>query len=79
MRILFNGGKGFVFIGLMMVLMGLMVFLYPRFFAYIFAGVVMLLGILFTGIGLLAKPMVPPQQQGQRPDDGFSSYEEIND
>ena len=81
MRIFFRGGKAFVYTGLMMILMGLMVFIFPRFFAYVFAGFVILFGVVFTGIGLIAKPLVPPGPgPGQREEeDGFSAYEEIDE
>jgi|GEM_PF-4545078 len=81
MQLLFRGGKAIAYFGFIMILMGTLVFLFPKFFAYIFAGLVITLGLLFVGIGFAAKPMMPPGA-GQNPrqaDDGFSSYEEIRD
>jgi hypothetical protein len=79
MQVMLRGGKALVYFGLMLIIMGTLVFLFPKFFAYIFAGLVIAIGVFLFVAGLLVKPIKMPGQPQNPSDSGFSSYEEIRD
>lgn len=79
MQLFFRGGKGFTFIGIVMIVMALMVFIFPKFFAFVFAGFVLLLGLFFLFIGLFSVNTGAKSDSSSSEDKGFSEYEEIKD
>lgn len=79
MQLIFRGGKGFTFIGIVMIVMALMVFIFPKFFAFVFAGFVLLLGLFFLFIGLFSVNNGAKSNSSPSEDKGFSEYEEIKD
>ena len=82
-----NGGKGFrnilISIGLTLIIISMLVFLYPTVFAYVFAGFVGLLGLgaLIRGLTSRSKPSNPNNTNfdnyGNKTEDG--SYQELDD
>lgn len=83
-RIIINGNRGtrniFISIGLTLIIISMLVFLYPKVFAYIFAGIVGLIGLFLVFNALFAKSSPP----GNNDFDGYnrtedSTYQELND
>lgn len=80
-----NGQRGtkniLISIGLTLIIISLLVFLYPKFFAFIFAGIVGLLGLGALIRGLTSKPVKPRNDTyrgyGNQTEDG--AYHEIDD
>jgi len=80
-----NGQRGskniLISIGLTLIIISLLVFLYPKLFAYVFAAIVGLLGLGALLRGITARP--PKQNKG--PYNGYGnqtedgSYQEIDD
>jgi len=87
-KFIVNGGRGFknilISIGLTLIIVSMLVFLYPKVFAYVFAGIVGLLGIGALLKGLTAGS-TPPDQNNNNPYDNFGnrtedgSYQELDD
>lgn len=85
-KFIVNGQRGskniLISIGLTLIVISLLVFLYPKVFAFIFAGIVGLLGLGALARGLSAKPRRPDKNSSGG---GFSnhtedgSYQEIDD
>lgn len=85
-KFIVNGQRGskniLISIGLTLIIISLLVFLYPKFFAFIFAGLVGLFGLGALARGLTAKPRKPRQHNSgggfnNQTEDG--SYQEIDD
>lgn len=80
-----NGGRGtkniLISIGLTLILISLLVFLYPRVFAYVFAGIVGLMGMGALLRGLTSKPRKPQNNSfggfNNTTEDG--SYQEVDE
>lgn len=80
-----NGKKGskniLISIGLTFIIISLLAFSYPKFFAFVFAGIMGLLGIGALLRGVSSKP----PKQGNNPFGGYenktedSSYKEVDD
>ncbi len=84
-KFVINGRRGtkniLISIGLTLIIISLLVFLYPKFFAYIFAGIVGLIGLGAVYRGIVSKPRKPGNDSfggfGNKTEDG--SYQEIDD
>ena len=80
-----NGGRGtkniLISIGLTLIVISLLVFTYPKIFAFVFAGIVGLLGLGALIRGITSKPPKPRNDSyggfGNQTEDG--SYQEIDD
>lgn len=80
-----NGRRGskniLISIGLTLIIISLLVFLYPKLFAFIFAGIVGLLGLGALIRGIISKPRKPRNDSfggfSNKTEDG--SYREIDD
>ena len=80
-----NGGRGtkniLISIGLTLIVISLLVFTYPKVFAFVFAGIVGLLGLGALVRGITSKPRKPRKDSfngfGNQTEDG--SYQEIDD
>ncbi len=85
MKFVVNGGRGsrnvLISIGLTLIIISLLVFLYPKFFAFIFAGLVGLLGLGALLRGLTSKPRKPQNNSfggySDQTEDG--SYQEVDE
>lgn len=89
-KFIINGGRGakniLISIGLTLIIISLLVFLYPKVFAYIFAGIVGLIGLGALMRGITSKPRKPNDggqfngfnnNNNNQTEDG--SYQEIDD
>lgn len=84
-RFVVNGQRGgrniLISIGLTLIIISLLVFLYPKFFAFIFAGLVGLLGLGAVYRGIVSKPPTqnkdPFNPYGGSTEEG--SYQEVDD
>jgi|688.fasta_scaffold398884_2 hypothetical protein len=85
-KFIVNGGKAvkniLISLGLTLIVISMLVFLYPKFFAFIFAGLVGLIGLGALIRGIMSKPQKPQNSGnyggfGNQTEDG--SYQEIDD
>jgi len=84
-KFIVNGGRGakniLISIGLTLIVISLLVFLYPKLFAFIFAGIVGMLGLGALLRGLTSKPRKPSGGQSggfnNQTEDG--SYQEVDE
>lgn len=84
-KFIINGGRGakniLISIGLTLIIISLLVFLYPKVFAFIFAGIVGMLGLGALLRGLTSRPRKPQGGNfngfNNQTEDG--SYQEIDD
>jgi len=84
-KFIVNGGRGakniLISIGLTLIVISLLVFLYPKVFAYIFAGIVGMFGLGALLRGITSKPRKPEGGSfsgfNNQTEDG--SYQEIDD
>lgn len=84
-RFTVNGGRGtkniLISIGLTLIVISLLVFLYPKVFAYVFAGIVGLMGLGALLRGLTSKPRKPQNNHfggfNNNTEDG--SYQEVDE
>jgi hypothetical protein len=84
-KFIVNGQRGskniLISIGLTLIVISLLVFWQPKFFAFIFAGIVGLLGVGALLRGMMSKPAKPGNDSykgfGNQTEDG--SYQEVDD
>ncbi len=81
-----NGQRGskniLISIGLTLVVISMLVFWQPKFFAFIFAGIVGLLGVGAVPRGITSKPSKPgndPYKGGYNNQTEDGSYQEVDD
>jgi hypothetical protein len=84
-KFIVNGGRGakniLISLGLTLIVISMLVFLYPKFFAFIFAGLVGLVGVGALLRGLTSNPGKPENNGfkgfGNQTEDG--SYQEVDE
>lgn len=79
MRIVMGNGRGkrtLMTSGGSLIVFSLLVFFFPEFFAYVFAGIVLLLGVGLFLAGLTA-PKPPARPRGTSPNTEDTTWEEV--
>lgn len=79
MRFFINGRgarRALVVIGGTLIVFSILVFIFPEFFAYVFAGIVLLIGVVMFLAGLTVRPLPPPQGPPFRQTED-STWEEV--